>query len=153
MTTGRTVTVLGACVLLSGCYTYAYMPRDVPVPGQIVALDLNDRGRLDLEQRIGPEIARVEGQVADATDTAFTLRVSRTVGLYGGMSRWNGEAVTFRASQVRMMRERRFSTGRTVLLASSIAVAFGAFMVTRDLLGFGNESDRLPPPVIDPGDQ
>lgn len=153
MTIRRTAAVFGASALLSGCYAYSYVPRDVPIPGQLVALDLNDRGRLDLEQRIGPDVARVEGQVADATDTAFTVRISRTVGLYGGQSRWDGESVTFRTSQVRMMRERRFSTGRTAVLVSTFAVAFGAFIASRNLLGLGTEVDRLPPVDNGPGDQ
>jgi hypothetical protein len=149
---GRARSMLLACLLplglapaaLTGCYRYTYPPA-TPAPSRYIALDLNDRGRVALEHHVGPSIARVEGTLDGATDSVLTLRVVRTISLRGQSSRWNGESVTIRREHVGVLRERHFSPGRTVALAGSMAAGVGAFILTRDLFGFGGSSSGRGP--------
>lgn len=131
-----------APMLLAGCYEYKYTPV-APVAGMQLALDLNDRGRLELAEHVGPEIARVEGTLVSVADSQYMMHVARTYGFRGQEHRWNGEPVTIRYSQVGLVRERSFSAPRTVVLAGTITASAVAFVVTRSLLGGGSSS--VPP--------
>lgn len=123
--------------LLMGCYEYKYTPVQ-PVAGMQLALDLNDRGRSELADHVGPEIMRVEGTLVSAADSEYVLRVARTFGFRGEEHRWNGEPVTIRYAHVGLVRERTFSAPRTVVLAGTITASAVAFVVTRNLIGTGS---------------
>jgi hypothetical protein len=134
--------------LLGGCYTYGYAPES-PVPGTSLAVDLNDAGRAQLENNVGPEVATVEGTLASVTDSAMTLQVARTRTLRGSVQPWAGESVTLRTGQYRLVRERRFSTPRTVVLVGSLTAGFVSFAASRGLLGLGaggGTGGETPPP-------
>lgn len=134
---GRRVSFLVlAAANLAGCYTYRPV-YTTPDPGQRMVLDLSDRGRIDLEQNIGPDIATVEGILRSVADSIYTLAVTEVRGLYGSRVRWNGELVTFRREHVRIMRERRYSRPHTFALATALASGTVAFIVTRGFFGLG----------------
>lgn len=137
---------------LAGCYQT--MPLyTVPDPGTRVVLELNDRGRVALEQNVGPEVASVEGVVSQVVDSTLVLSVIRTRGLYGSEVRWGGESVVFRPEYLRAMGERRYSRARTFALASAVASGTLAFMATRSLLGGGNGDNSSTGPVVPPTSQ
>lgn len=131
--------------LMAGCYSYEPVVT-TPAPGAALALDLNDQGRVGMRSTIGPEIARVEGALVGATDSAFEVRVAETLGLYGMRSKWDGEAVSLRREYVGGVSEKRFSRQRTfAAVLGGVAVTM-AFMLTRDLFGLGGEKgDPVPP--------
>ena len=133
--------------LLGGCYTYAYAPS-MPVPGTSLEVQLNDVGRVQLVNNVGPEILYVEGALASATDSELTLKVSRTRTLRGIVQPWAGEPVTLRTGQYGMVRERHFSAPRTFVLIGSVTAGFVSFAASRGLLGLGNSSGGggEPPP-------
>lgn len=133
--------------VFGGCYAYSFAPT-TPAPGRTIAVDLNDRGRVALEQNVGPSVWTVEGALVAATDSTFELRVARTIGLRGESQRWNGEVVTIRREHTGLLRERQFSAGRTVALAGAVTVGVGAFIATRGLgvFGSGTPSDGPTPP-------
>ena len=133
-----------APAVAAGCYTYAYTPVS-PAPGQYVSLDLNDRGRVALDDSVGPEVARVEGLLTGQDDSTLSLRVARTVGLRGEIVKWNVESLTVRREFVGLLRERHLSAGRTVALAGGLAVGVGAFVATRGLLGSSAGETQGPP--------
>ena len=149
---GRSATVLLVALVAAGCYQYRQSPYDRPVPAMVMEVTLNDRGRSALEHHVGPEVLTVEGTVAEVTDSGFALNVRRVVGIDRQVSKWNGERVTMRNEYVRQMRERRFSTGRTVLFVGSVTASALAFAVTRSLLGegFGGRGGPSPGPVDPP---
>lgn len=139
------MTAVSAALALSGCYVY--MPLyTAPAPGTRVSIELSDRGRVALEQNIGPEVKTVEGMLQTVTDDSqLVLSVTEVRGLYGGQSRWGGEVVAFRPEYVRTLRERRYSGGRTFLLGTTLAASTVAFLVTRSLLGGGTGDGSGPP--------
>lgn len=137
-------------VLLPACYVYAPVSAS-PEPGMRLAIELNDVGRVGMANNVGPEVARVEGLVQSRSESVYVIRVSEVVGLYGARTRWSGEPVTLRPEYMRSVRERRLSRGRTAMLVSGLAVAFGTFVATRNLLGLGGTN--APPPGGEPGEQ
>ena len=142
--------VLAASVL-NACYVNVPVTRE-PVGGAVVALQLNDRGRVAMENVLGPSVDRVEGAVVRGTADEYVLSVSTVATLDGNSSKWTGEQVTLRREFVRLESERRFSRGRTLAAVTASALAIGAFVLTRTLGGRGSEEpDTKPkPPTGEP---
>lgn len=104
------------------CHTYLPAQEVVPVAGKDVTVQLNDRGRSLVGDRLGESVVEVEGRLVASTDSDVTLSVSRTVMLRGASAVWAGEQVAIPREGVRSFRLREFSRGRTVLV-SIVAVA------------------------------
>lgn len=134
-----------------GCYTYRPITGQLPQDA-VVVLTLNDRGRLELGELIGPSATQIEGRLRAEDDTSYMVNVMAIRYLNGQNNAWAGESLTVRRPQVASAQERQFSRSRT-FLASAIAVAaIVAFAVTRGLSsrgGTGIEPDPPDPP--DPG--
>lgn len=140
---------MGLLVLsLNACYVYRPL-YTAPAPGMRVVLEINDRGRLDLEQRIGPEVASVEGLLRSYVDSVLVVSVVETRGLYGSRTRWTGESVEFRPYHIRLLRERRYSKPHTFALVTALASSTVAFIVTRGFFGQGGSD--VPGPGGDGG--
>ena len=154
LTAGSAIAAMAAAVLAAGgCYSYVPL-YTAPEPGTRVALDLNDRGRLALEQNIGPDVAVVEGLLQQKSDSELVVAISEVRTLYGDRSKWAGETVMFRHDYVRNMREKRYSRGRTYVLAGAVATGTVMFMVTRSLIGTGGgDSGGGPPGPVPPASQ
>ncbi len=127
-----------ALPLLGGCYVYSTPLADKPVPGTALAAVLNDRGRVDLEPQLGPEVWQVEGTVVSADDSSILLSMTKTSTLEHQEMHWGGETVRFATNDVRSMLARRFSAVRTVILAGTATAGVVAFIASRSLLGLGS---------------
>ena len=120
----------------TGCYTY--VPRDSGIePGQRVALNINDAGRVALAGGLGAGAERVEGDVLSQTDSALSVRVTAVRYRGGTSARWSGEPVEVRRSHVHETRERRFSRARTLALAATLVAAVATLVLTTDFDAFG----------------
>lgn len=126
-----------AAPLLGGCYTYSTPLADQPVPGTAMAVVLNDRGRVDLEQQLGPEVWQVEGTVVSADDSSILLSMTKTSTLEHQEMHWAGETIRLGTNDVRSMLARRFSPVRTAILAGTATAGVVAFIASRSLLGLG----------------
>ena len=139
--------VLGSMPYMAGCY--ASMPvRGTPQAGSTVVLDLNDRGRVSLGDQIGPSARTIEGEVASASDSSYSLRVRSVSYLNGQSNRWSGEPLTVPVSLVSQATQRSFSRSRTALLSAAAAVALAVILKSTNLVGGGssNGGDNPPPP-------
>jgi hypothetical protein len=135
----RVVAVLGAGLLpglLGACYTYHPLLTH-PEPTSRVALVLNDAGRVAAAPQIGPQAARVEGDVISATDTGYVLSVSGVKPIEGDWVKWTGETVSVRRDAVASLYERRLSRGRTVAMVAGLTIALFAAASKLDLFGLG----------------
>jgi hypothetical protein len=128
-------------VVAGGCYTYSAYPLDRPQPASVVEVQLNDRGRVAMEGNVGPEVRAIEGQVVQATDSTFILSVRRVTGIDGNTSRWAGEHVSFRTENVRLIREKKLSAGRTAMFVGSLTASAMMFIAAGSLNVFGSEGD------------
>jgi hypothetical protein len=118
-----------------------------PEPGTTVLLDLNDRGRVQLGDRIGPSAARIEGVVQERSDTAYMVRISSVEYLNGQSNKWSGEPFTVPAGLVSVAQQRQFSRSRTISVGAGIAAAIITLFMKTNFLGSGtNQKEGLPPP-------
>jgi len=134
--------------LLAGCYTLQPLAgsRPEPAAGTRLVIELTDAGRVAMANQMGPDVARFESRLVRQTDSAYVLSVSLVVGAWGAQARWNDEQVTVRTDYVRTIGERRFSAGRTALVAVGTTASIMAFVLTRSLLGGGTTTDPGNPP-------
>ncbi len=111
----------------------------MPASGKEVAVELNDRGRLLVGDRLGESVARVEGRMLGSTDSAVTLSVTRLVMLQGSSALWAGEQVDIPVEGVRSFRLREFSRGRSVMLAVAAVAGIALFGGILSVVGGGNK--------------
>jgi hypothetical protein len=142
-----TALALASVSPLSGCYTTQPV-ASAPEPGTTVLLDLTDRGRVQLGDRIGPSASRIEGVVQTRSDTAYMVRISSVQYLNGQSNKWSGEPFTVPASLVSAVQERQFSRSRTISVGAGIAAAVVTLFLKTNFLGSGNNGkDPNPPPT------
>jgi hypothetical protein len=151
----RRLRLRGWCCLttfvLGGCYQYVPITSTPNVQEVGAAFELTDVGRVNLSDRIGPEVSRISGLLVRSTDTAYVLRVSEVRDLGGVVSRWAGEEISLRQDYVKRVYERRFSLGRTLMAAGAAVGTVVAIAITRSLLGGGGTSNG--PPGGPPGEE
>ncbi len=135
--------------LLAGCYVnrpFAEL-RPEPAPGTRLVIELTDAGRVAMAPQVGPDVDRVEGALIQRSDSQYVLGVSKVFGLYGALQKWEGEQMTFPTPYVRRLFERRFSLGRTLIVAGGMATGLVVLGVSTSLLaGGGNDSGPGPNP-------
>jgi hypothetical protein len=139
----RFCSVALAGFLMAGCYTFQPVIGAVPDVGKQVAFDINDAGRVALGRAMGPEIGQVEGLLMEKNNGGYLLAVS-TVRLLrdGGEQVWTGEQIRLQTEHVGPAYERKFSTGRSIGLGAVFVGAFTGFMLSRSLIGLGNEGSN-----------
>lgn len=137
---------LASCLILgTGCYTLQ-SANTTPVPGTVMAFDINDVGRVSLGGTIGPEIGQVEGRLVSQDNGEYVMAVSTVRFLRGGEQVWSGERVRINRDQVGNSYVRRFDRGRTIALGAVVVAGVGAIILSRDLIGLGREPEPPGPP-------
>jgi hypothetical protein len=131
---GNTGAVALGVMLTTGCYTYTPVATLSPPPSAELSLVLTDQGRASAGVVLGPGLERVDGQVVQATDSSYLLRVARVTNLQGVQTAWRGETVTVARAWVGSTYERRFSRSRTYLIAGVSTALLTAFIASH---GFG----------------
>ncbi len=136
---------------ISGCYTYVPMSAGVtPASGEPVALDITDAGRVNLSERFGPGLLRVEGRLTTVPAQDYALNVHRVAFIGAPASRWSGELVRIDRNFVGNVRQRKLSSGRTALAVGVITLAVGTLFVATDLIGFFSGTNSNPPGPPEP---
>jgi hypothetical protein len=113
-----------------------------PVPGTKVTVLLNDEGRMNTAQQVGPYTMRIDGQLVQATESNYVLAVTDVVDIRGAHSKWTGETVPLPRSYVMTTYERKFSTPKTVIMVSALTAGFVALVASFNLFGFGGSSSE-----------
>ena len=106
-----------ACVIgsMTGCYTYLPRPVSEAAPKAQVSAEITDVGRVALGERVGPEVASMDGEVVQKTDSAILLNVSEVRYLNGTSNQWQGQEVTLRPQDVKSLSQRTYSKQRSML--------------------------------------
>jgi hypothetical protein len=119
-----------AIMTLPACYDYVPVTTAPPV-GEIVAFEITDRGRVDLADRFGSGILRIEGRLMSAPTDQYVLAVSRITQINGDKATWNGETVRLNRAVVGGIENRRFSRGRTAIVAAVATAGVVGFIASR----------------------
>jgi hypothetical protein len=110
-----------------------------------VLLDLNDRGRVELGDRIGPGATTIEAKLDMRTDTTVQVRVDAVRYLNGQTNAWAGEPMTIPTRLVSQSWQRNFSRGRATMLGAAVAGALILLVKSTNLLGSSSGSTRPDP--------
>ena len=137
---GRLLVAVVVLPLLAGCYTLAPLATMQPAPGTKLTVLLNDEGRTQTAQQVGPYTMRIDGQLVQATESGYVLAVTDVVDIRGAHSKWTGETVPVPRSYVMTTYERKFSTPKTVILLGAVTAGFVALVSSFNLFGFGGGS-------------
>jgi hypothetical protein len=142
------VLALGAVSPLAGCYSTRHL-ETAPAPGTTVVLDLNDRARVQLGDRIGPSAASIEGVVQPGSDSGYVINISSVKYLNGQTNQWSGERFSLSPNLVSQAWQREFSRSRTWSLGLGIAAAIATAVFKADLFSKtgGGQPTNLPPPT------
>ncbi|MCU0625341.1 MAG: hypothetical protein MUF21_02480 [Gemmatimonadaceae bacterium] len=124
----------------AGCYEFGPLPARPTGEQPRVEVLLNDRGRADLVNRIGPGALSLEGTLVARTDSLVRVRVLEVTYFDRSITQWSGEEVAISESQMRDIRAKRLSRLRTTLLAGITAGVALVFIVTRTLAGGGDSA-------------
>jgi hypothetical protein len=109
--------------------------------GARVSMDLTDRGRMELTDRVGPGVRRLGGTIVATTDTSLLLSVSTVDFIDVPVPvHWNGERVLVARGLLSEVRERRLSRSRSWLAAGLLVLATVG-VSTLALTGFGPDRD------------
>jgi hypothetical protein len=131
------VIALGAGGAL-GCYVYEPTMSSLLVPGKSVALDLNDRGRLDLAPLIGAEVRRLSGVLVSQTSAEYVMHVNQLGFFNGRTAEWSGEAVRVPSEDVGTVLAEKLSPSRTALAVAAGVAGVGGLLASHSLTGGSN---------------
>jgi hypothetical protein len=134
--------VLG--VLLAGCYELQPVSGSTPQPGQKVAFDVTDVGRVALGGSMGPEISQVEGNLIQRENGDYLLGVTSVSLLRGGVQTWKGEQVRLKPEYVGNVYERRLDKGKT-FVAAALGAGIAVGVMSQGLLGSSGSDEPTNP--------
>jgi hypothetical protein len=147
--------LLGVVPAAVGCYTYAPLDTTAGVQaGEHIAVEVTDRGRAELGDRLGTGILRVEGTLTRVDSQDLVMNVWRVAQIGGEVARWSGESVRFRRDYAARVQTRTLNRGKTWMAVGAATAGFVAFAVSFDLFGGfigGQESPEDPPPLSSRG--
>jgi hypothetical protein len=147
--------VLGVVPVALGCYTYAPLDTSAGVQaGEHIAVDITDRGRAELGDRLGSGVLRLEGTLSRTDSIDLVMNVWRVAHFSGPTSRWSGEEVRLKREYASRMQSRTLNRGKTYFVAGAAVVGIVLFTSQFDLLGFASDNggtDSLPPPISSRG--
>ena len=138
----RLLVVIGVVPAALGCYQYAPLDTSAGVrAGEHVAVEISDRGRVDLSDRLGTGVLRLEGTLTRADSTDIEMNVWRVAQISGQTAKWSGESVRFSRNYVSRVNTRSLNRPRTFLFAGAVVGGVVLFTTQFDLLGFASQSN------------
>ena len=151
----------GLCVVLVvmpaalGCYAYAPLDTTTGVQaGGHVAVEITDRGRAELSDRLGSGVLRLEGTLTQSDSVDLVMNVWRVAHFSGPTERWSGESVRIKRAYTSREQTRTLNRTKTYLAAGAAVAGLVVFTRTFGLFGFATETGdptEPPPPASSRG--
>lgn len=150
MTTTKSMhcTILIAMFAVQACYSYVPVDSQASAPvGQVVELQITDRGRVGLNERFGAGVREIAGRVVGDRGSDVVLTIDRVTTISGSANVWSGDTARVGREFIGGMTLRRFAVGRTSALVA-VAAAAVYLMSSKALTGGGSADDGGvdPPP-------
>jgi hypothetical protein len=133
---------VGVLHLCTACYSYAPV-QSTPQPGAQVAVEVTDEGRVALNEKIGPGVVRLEGTLAGVEGDELLVDASAVRQVRGYISDLGGVRVRLPRRYVTKLDERRFSRGRTLIVAGGVLAVVAGFFATK-ISGRSTPGDKDP---------
>ena len=130
---------------VTGCYESMAVRTSVVPAGTEVSLAITDRGRVALGPQMGEGVLRLNGRVADASDSAYVVKVSSVDYVASPTGHWAGEEIKVPHDYIASVSERRLSRKRSWLMAAVVVGAVVAVSVAIKIIGGGSVSDGTIP--------
>ena len=147
--------VIGVLPAALGCYQYAPLDTSTGVQaGEHVAVDITDRGRAELGERLGSGVVRLEGTLTRTDSVDLVMNVWRVAQINGPPSRWSGESIRLKREYASRVQMRTLNRAKTYLMAGAVAAGVYLFTTQFDLLGFASDNggnEEPPPPISSRG--
>jgi hypothetical protein len=140
-------------LLCSAVACHSYVPAlSAPVPGSEVAVLLTDKGRVALNERVGPEIDQLRGKVVSRSDSSITLSMMESVTLRGVSTKWTDEVLVLSSEHFGSVRLKQLSKARSTAVAGTFGAAAVVFALNSGFGLFGTRVDQEPStPPTPPG--
>jgi hypothetical protein len=129
---------------MMACYTTVPL-APASAPGTKVLLDLNDQGRVELGDRVGPGATTIEATLDARTDTTVRVHVDAVRYLNGQTNAWTGEPMTIPTRLVSQSWQRNFSRGRAAAFGAIAAGALVLLIRNTSFLGGSSGGTRNDP--------
>ncbi|HEX6944452.1 MAG TPA: hypothetical protein VF128_16110 [Gemmatimonadaceae bacterium] len=142
--------VLGVTPAALGCFQYAPLDTSSRMQaGEHVAVEISDRGRTELSDRLGTGVLRLEGTLTRTDSAELVMNVWRVSQIDGATMRWSGESVRFKREYASRVQSRTLNRGKTILVSGAAVAGLVLFTRQFELFGFstGDDSpgDSIPP--------
>lgn len=147
----RLCVVIGVVPAALGCYQYSPLDTSTGVQaGEHVAVEITDRGRAELSDRLGSGVLRLEGTLTRTDSVDLEMNVWRVASLRGPTSRWSGESIRFKREYASKVQTRTLNRAKTFAVAGAAVVGIVVFTRQFGLFGFsvGGDGGEEPPPPI-----
>ena len=140
---------LVATVLLltsvTGCYESLAVRSAVVPAGTQVSLAITDRGRVALGPQMGEGVLRLNGKVAQASDSMYVVQVSSVDYAAAPTGHWAGEEIKVPRDYIASVAERRLSRKRSWLMAGIVVGGIALLAAAIKIIGGGSVSDGTVP--------
>lgn len=145
----RLCVMIGVIPAALGCYSYAPLETSTGVQaGEHIAVEITDRGRAELSDRLGSGVVRVEGTLTRTDSVDLVMNVWRVAQISGPTARWSGESVRFKREYASSVHTRVLNRGKTYLVAGAAVAGLVVFTKSFGLFGYasGDGDEGEPPP-------
>ena len=132
----RSLVCSSALRALPACYDYVPV-QTTPTVGEQIALDVTDKGRVELADRFGQGLLRVQGKLAADSGEQYVMNVYGVTEIDGSSSVWSGERLRIPHEYVAQVRGRELSKGKTAVAAVAATAAVVGFIASRTLTSSG----------------
>ncbi len=140
------VCVLAASLMLQqACYTSVPVAGASTMPAGLVTIQVNERGRLLVGNKLGSLVDKVVGRIVRADSVNIEVAVETAEDVRGSMARWGGERFTIPREGIGTMAEKKVSRWRTALLLGGVVVGIVVALLTINGSSFGGNGTTDPP--------
>ena len=145
----RLCVVIGVVPAALGCYSYTPLDTSAGVQaGEHVAVEITDRGRAELSDRLGQGVLRLEGTLTRTDSVDLVMNVWRVAQLGSPTAaRWSGESVKLPRVYASRVAMRTLNRPKTFLVAGAALAGLVVFTKSFGLFGFSTDGgEDVPPP-------
>jgi hypothetical protein len=129
----------------TGCYESHAVRGATPLAGTEISLAITDRGRVGLGPQLGEGVLRLNGRLAQASDSVYLVRVASVEYAGAPTAHWTGEEVKVPRDYVASVAERRLSRKRSWLAAALAVGVIVAISAAISIFGGGTSPDGTIP--------